>query len=114
MIQDLVISSVSEENDVVINVTSNTKLQKVLERAFSREKSSNVVLFADSKGVQKLVSIVGLINDKAKEHFKTGNEEEFTMNQFNLFQNDRLYVYFDFLNNTNKQKSLIASEWVHN
>lgn len=111
---DSVILMVSEADDVVICVTGNTKLQRALERVLSRPKGANVILFADSKGVQKLVSIAGLVNDKAKDYKNGETSEQPTLNQLNRFQDGKLYVYFDFSNNTKKQKSLTSTGWVHN
>jgi len=104
---DSVIKSTIESDDIVLNITNNTKMKNALERVFSREKDTNVAIFANNKGIQKLVSVVGLINDKL-------TSEKHSLVQLNCFTNDNFYVYFDFSNNKTKQESLLNNGWVYN
>lgn len=105
---------VCEAQDVVFCVTGNTKLREALDRVFSRAKGANVGLFADSKGIQKLVSLAGLINDSQKDNQDKASASSSTLNQLNFYKEGKLYIYFDFSNNSSKQMDLIQAGWVRN
>lgn len=80
---DPVCASFSQDGDVNLRVTANTKIQRLLDQILAK-KDGRVVLQAETSGVQKLVSIAQLATQRTRAK------------QYNLLHQETLYVCLDF------------------